>query len=120
MFDIIIKNATIIEGSGKEGFAADIGISNDRIAKIGRIVESGRQVVEAKGLIVSPGFVDCHSHSDYYLIINPLAESKIRQGVTTEIGGNCGYSAAPLSGDALEERKMPIKRRITLSMTGRM
>ncbi|HKZ46025.1 MAG TPA: D-aminoacylase [Thermodesulfobacteriota bacterium] len=105
MFDIIIKNATIIDGSGKEGFTADIAISKNRITKIGKIEESGRQVIDAKNLIVSPGFVDCHSHSDYYLIINPLAESKVRQGVTTEIGGNCGYSAAPLSGEALEERK---------------
>ena len=101
MFGIIIKNSTIIDGSGKDGFAADIGISNDRIVKIGRIEESGRQIIDANGLVVSPGFVDCHSHSDYYLIINPLAESKIRQGVTTEIGGNCGYSSAPLSGEAL-------------------
>ena len=114
MFDIIIKNATIIDGSGKEDFAADIGISNDRIVKIGRIEESGRQVIDAKGLVASPGFLDCHSHSDYYLIINPLAESKIRQGVTTEIGGNCGYSAAPLSGEALEERKNAYKKAYNL------
>lgn len=110
MFDSIIKNATIIDGSGKEGFAADIGISNDRIAKIGKIEESGKQIIDAKGLVVSPGFVDCHSHSDYYLIINPLAESKVRQGVTTEIGGNCGYSAAPLCGEALDERKNAYKK----------
>lgn len=114
MFDIIIKNAAIIDGSGKDGFAADIGISNDRIVKIGRIEESGRQVIDANGLVASPGFVDCHSHSDYYLIINPLAESKIRQGVTTEIGGNCGYSSAPLSGEALEERKNAYKKAYNL------
>ena len=114
MFDIIIKNATIIDGSGKEDIAADIGISNDRIVKIGRIEETGRQVIDAKGLVVSPGFVDCHSHSDYYLIINPLAESKIRQGVTTEIGGNCGYSAAPLSGEALDERENAYKKAYSL------
>lgn len=114
MFDIIIKNANIIDGSGKEGFAADIGISNDRIVKIGRIEESGRQVIDANGLVASPGFIDCHSHSDYYLIINPLAESKIRQGVTTEIGGNCGYSAAPLAGEALEERKNAYKKSYNL------
>lgn len=114
MFDIIIKNTTIIDGSGKMGFAADIGISNDRIVKIGGIEESGRQVIDAKGLVASPGFVDCHSHSDYYLIINPLAESKVRQGVTTEIGGNCGYSAAPLSGEALEERKNAYKKAYNL------
>ncbi|MFZ3089371.1 MAG: D-aminoacylase [Nitrospirota bacterium] len=114
MFDIIIKNANIIDGSGKGPFIADIGISDDRIAKIGRIEESGRQVIDVKGLIASPGFVDCHSHSDYYLIINPLAESKIRQGVTTEIGGNCGYSSAPLSGEALEERKNAYKKSYNL------
>ena len=114
MFGIIIKNSTIIDGSGKDGFAADIGISNDRIVKIGRIEESGRQVIDANGLVASPGFVDCHSHSDYYLIINPLAESKIRQGVTTEIGGNCGYSSAPLSGEALEERKNAYKKAYNL------
>ncbi len=114
MFDIIIKNANIIDGSGREGFAADIGISEGRIAKIGRIEKTDGQIIDAKGLIASPGFVDCHSHSDYYLIINPLAESKIRQGVTTEIGGNCGYSAAPLSGEALEERKNAYKKAYNL------
>lgn len=114
MFDIIIKNSTIIDGSGKEGFAADIGISNDHIAKVGKINESCRQVIDANGLVASPGFVDCHSHSDYYLIINPLAGSKIRQGVTTEIGGNCGYSSAPLSGEALDERRNAYRKSYNL------
>lgn len=111
MYDILIKDARIVDGTGRDAYSADIGISGDRISKIGQIPETeGKRLIRADGLLACPGFVDVHSHSDYYLLINPLAESKVRQGVTTEIGGNCGYSAAPINGDALAERKESYKK----------
>lgn len=103
--NLIIKNGNIYNGKGGKPFLSDISISNDKIEKIAPNIDAeGAIVLDAKGLSVSPGFVDVHSHSDYYLLINPLAEGKIRQGVTTEIGGNCGYSPAPLMGKLLAER----------------
>lgn len=106
MLDIIIKNGKIYDGTGSPPFVSNIGIAGNKILHVQRnIEEDARIVIDAEGLIVSPGFVDIHSHSDYYLLINPMAESKVRQGVTTEIGGNCGYSPAPIAGPVLEERK---------------
>ena len=106
MENIIIKNGEIIDGTGKPGYNADIVIEKDRIASIGNTdSKNAENVLDASGLVVAPGFVDIHSHSDYYLLIDPRAESKIMQGVTTEVGGNCGYSAAPIFGELLKERR---------------
>ncbi|MFQ6111598.1 MAG: amidohydrolase family protein, partial [Nitrospinota bacterium] len=106
MFDFLFKNALICEGTGTPPFPGDLAVSGERIAAIGRLgPASSRRVVNCGGLILAPGFIDVHSHSDFYLLINPLAESKVRQGVTTEVGGNCGYSPAPLAGETLEERQ---------------
>lgn len=103
---MIIQNGLIIDGTGKPGYTADIVIENDKIEAIGKVDSTNRDdIIDATGLVVAPGFVDIHSHSDYYLLIDPRAESKIMQGVTTEVGGNCGYSAAPISGEQLEERR---------------
>jgi len=105
LFDIIIKNGTVIDGSGNQRFKADIGVKKDRIVKIGNIQEKARRTIDASNLIVAPGFIDIHSHSEFTLLANPLAESKVRQGVTTEVVGNCGISSAPLIGEALELAK---------------
>ncbi len=105
MFDLVIAGATIVDGSGSAPSGGDIALQGDRIVAVGKISEGqGRRVIRAEGLIACPGFVDVHSHSDYFLLLNPRAESAIRQGVTTEIGGNCGYSAAPIWGAWGEER----------------
>ncbi len=96
MFDVKICNGLIIDGSGNKRYKADIGIIKDRIVKIGDLSDAkAGEVIEAEGHIICPGFIDIHSHSDLMLIINPLAEEKIRQGVTTEIVGNCGLSLVP-------------------------
>jgi len=98
MFDVVVKNGRIIDGAGNPWYKADIGIRKERIAKIGKLGnEEASRIIDAKGLVVSPGFIDMHSHSDFTLLINPRAESKIRQGITTEVTGNCGGSAAPLN-----------------------
>src|SRR6185437_16686733 len=99
-WDILIRGGTVIDGSGKAGAPADLAVAGGRIAGIGPSLagEAGR-VIDASGLVVTPGFIDIKTHSDFVLPINPKAESKLRQGVTTEIIGHCGYSVAPvLSG----------------------
>lgn len=106
MADMIIKNGEIIDGTGKPGYRANLALEKDKITSIGKIeAKDAETVVDASGLVVAPGFVDIHSHSDYYLLIDPRAESKIMQGVTTEVGGNCGYAAAPIFGELLKERR---------------
>lgn len=99
MFDIKITNGDVVDGSGAAAARADLGITGDRIADIGDLGAAGaRRTLDASGMLVTPGFIDAHSHSDTYLIIRPSADSKIWQGVTTEVVGNCGASAAPLAG----------------------
>lgn len=105
MFDILIKNGTVIDGSGKPMFRADIGIKEETIVAIGDLRnEGGEQVIDAEGKYVAPGFIDVNNHSDVYWQIfrESGLESMIRQGVTTLIGGNAGSSLAPLvSKDAI-------------------
>lgn len=104
VFDMVINNGTLIDGTGNPWIKADIGIIGQRISEIGQIgVEKSSKAIDASGLVVCPGFVDIHSHSDLTLIVNPKAESKIRQGISTEIIGNCGDSAAPLNDFLREE-----------------
>lgn len=96
-FDLVIHGGTVLDGTGAAAFAADLGIVGDTIAALDRIPpEQGRRALDARGLHVVPGFIDIHSHSDFSLPAYPAAESRVRQGVTTEITGNCGSSAAPL------------------------
>jgi N-acyl-D-amino-acid deacylase len=103
-FDLLIINGTIIDGLGNPSFKADIGIKNDRIIEIGKLSSAtAKKVINADGLIVSPGFIDIHTHTDLGILTNPLGESKIRQGVTLEVSGNCGSSFAPISFNNWEE-----------------
>ena len=98
MFQLVIKGGTVMDGTGKPAFRADIGIHDGKVAAVGdlAVVEAEKSIV-TDGLTVAPGFIDIHSHSDFTILINPRAESKIRQGITTEVTGNCGLTAAPLS-----------------------
>lgn len=100
MLDLIIRNGTMLDGSGAAPVRADIGIGGGHILAISDLagVIAAREI-DATGKHVSPGFVDIHTHSDRSTLVNPRMESKVRQGVTTEIGGLCGLSLAPL-GDA--------------------
>ncbi len=86
-FDLVIRGGTIIDGTGTRGVAGDVAINGDRIAAVGKIEEAGRREIDARGLVVAPGFIDIHSHSDYLLLEDGAAQSKIRQGVTTEVLG---------------------------------
>ncbi len=96
-FDLVIKNGMVIDGIKNEAYRADIGITGEYIKEVGNLQKATAQtVLDATGRIVSPGFIDIHTHTDIELLVNPKAESKIRQGVTTELSGNCGGSAFPL------------------------
>lgn len=96
-WSLLIKNGTVIDGSGSARFRADVAISGDRIVAIApQLPESAERVVDASNLIVAPGFIDIHSHSDFFYQQCPSAESKIRQGVTTEVVGMCSFSPAPV------------------------
>ncbi len=95
--DVIIRNVDILDGRGSPAFRADIGLAGDHIAEIGDLsAATAATVIDGAGLTASPGFIDIHSHSDFTLPINPRAESKVRQGVTTEVIGMCGASPAPI------------------------
>src|SRR5574337_1597705 len=105
MHDLVVRGADLIDGTGAPARQGDLAVVGDRIVEIGRIAPSlGHRVIEAAGLTLTPGFVDIHSHSDYHLLLQPTADSAVHQGVTLEIGGNCGYAAAPIWGSWLEER----------------
>ena len=103
----LIKNGTIIDGQGTLAFVGDVLVEDDRIVEV---IPAGelqnfktlepQNLIDASGLIVSPGFIDAHTHSDAYLVIEPDAPSKVTQGITTEINGQCGGSVAPRYGEA--------------------
>src|SRR2546422_10400152 len=98
--DLVIRGGTVYDGSGSAGVAAEVAIQGERIALIdARVDGPARRSIDAHGLAVAPGFIDIKTHSDYTLPINPKAESKVRQGVTTEIVGHCGFSIAPCLPD---------------------
>lgn len=98
-YDLLITGGILYDGSGNPGREADIAIKGDMVETIGINLKQSKAktVIDASGCAVSPGFIDPHSHTDIELLANPKAESKIRQGVTTEIGGNCGFSLFPPS-----------------------
>ncbi len=103
--DTIIKDGEVIDGTGTPRFAADVGISNGVITAIGRLDGEAAQTIDAKGLIVAPGFIDIHSHSEFILPLDNAVDILapfIRQGITTLVAGNCGYSPAPVNPGTLD------------------
>ncbi len=104
MLDLLIKKGRVLDGLGNEDYVADIGISGDTICDFGNLADAeAERVIDAGGLYVAPGFIDMHTHSGFLYPVNPKAESKVHQGVTTEVIGHCGTSVAPLEGDAKKE-----------------
>jgi N-acyl-D-amino-acid deacylase len=93
--DLVIRNATVIDGTRKPRFEADIGLRAGKIARIGKVREKGKKEIDAAGKIAAPGFIDAHTHDDRLMLSSPEMEPKVSQGVTTVIAGNCGISLAP-------------------------
>src|SRR5881409_1897148 len=97
MDDLLIRGGHVIDGTGTPGRDADVSIAAGRIVAIeSRSSRPAYRAIDARGLVVAPGLIDIHTHSDFTLPLNPRAESKIRQGVTLDVVGNCGFSAAPV------------------------
>ena len=96
-YDTLIKGGLIVDGSGKAAFKGSVAVTGDRIASLGKLENvKANQIIDANGDVVSPGFIDAHGHADHTILLYPLAESYVEQGVTTCIGGNCGFAPAPL------------------------
>ena len=94
-YDLLIKNGVVIDGSGGARYRADVGVSGGRITKIGRINEKAAQVIDAEGHVVTPGFVDGHTHMDAQIFWDPIGSCSCYHGVTTVVMGNCGFTLAP-------------------------
>src|SRR5438309_5374604 len=96
MDELLIRGGHLIDGTGAPGREADVSVHGGRIVAVERrSTRAAHRVIDARGQVVAPGLIDIHTHSDFTLPLNPRAESKIRQGVTLEVVGNCGFSAAP-------------------------
>ncbi|MBM7839023.1 N-acyl-D-amino-acid deacylase [Alkalihalobacillus xiaoxiensis] len=97
MLDYVIKQGKIVDGTGNPWFRGDLGIVDNQIVEIGAVHTEAKQQIDAQHLVVSPGFIDGHSHSDLLLMNQPTSDIKLQQGVTTEVVGNCGLAPAPLT-----------------------
>jgi N-acyl-D-amino-acid deacylase len=101
-FDVVIGGGTVYDGNGGDGRRADVGLKSDKVAAMGDLSRAkAAKRIDAKGMAVAPGLIDAHTHSDLSALLAPLAENRLYAGVTTEIGGNCGFAAGPI----LEEHK---------------
>jgi N-acyl-D-amino-acid deacylase len=118
VIDIVLEGGLILDGNGTPGFKTDIAVNDGRVIRIADCSQmNAAQRIDVRGLAVAPGFIDIHGHSDEILLANPLAESKIRQGVTTELGGNCGASPGPLTPPESEERHERLKTHYDIETT---
>jgi len=103
MYTILIRGAEVFDGTGGPPVRADVAVSGDRIAAVGRdLPGSAERTIDAGGLALAPGFIDIHAHTDLSVFARPLAESKVRQGVTTEVVGHCGIGAFPVGPERAE------------------
>lgn len=103
MIDILIKGADIIDGTGRPAYKCDVAIQNNKIVKIGEINEPAEKIIDAQGLVLSPGFIDVHGHSDMFAFVDPDRSSKLGQGITTEICGQCGLGPAPIGPEYINQ-----------------
>lgn len=120
-YDLVISQGIVYDGLGNPGKELDIAIKGDKIFLLKKNLDKSKakKVLEAKGLVVAPGFIDAHDHTDLGLLTNPKAESQVRQGVTTVISGNCGYSPFPVSDLVFEEWKTNAKKEYNVEVNWR-
>lgn len=117
-FDLILRGGSILDGTGGPVWKGDLGIRGDVIAALGEIpATAGKQSMDISGWYISPGFIDIHTHSDSSIIGYPTADSRVRQGVTTEVTGNCGSSAAPIAGPSLEDARKEYQKEYGIDIT---
>ena len=109
-YDLVVRNGLVVDGSGMASFHADVGVQAGRITKIGRIRERGRQEIDAGGHIVTPGFIDGHTHMDAQIHWDPLGTSSSWNGVTSVVMGNCGFTIAPCAAKDAELVMMNLER----------
>jgi len=102
MVDLVIEGGRIVDGTGKASYTGDIAVSDGKILEVGVIHGGAERRIDARGLVVAPGFIDSHSHSDLMLIAEPEAKQKIMQGITTEIVGQDGLGEAPIKEKDIE------------------
>ena len=121
-FDLLIRGGQVADGSGGSVRTADVGVRGDLIVAIGDLAASeAATVIDATGMVVAPGFIDVHTHSDITILVDPNAESAIAQGVTTQVFPNCGMGLAPAIGEArrdVEERTRPYGIDVTWKTVG--
>jgi N-acyl-D-amino-acid deacylase len=109
--DLVLRGAMVLDGTGASGREMDVAITGDRISEIGPNLPAGSEEIDLQGLVLSPGFIDIHSHADLSLLINPKAESRIRQGVTLEVVGQDGGSVGPWSEDGYRQTRERYRER---------
>lgn len=100
--DLVLRNAAIVDGTGRPAFEGDLAIAQGRIAAVGTVEGRGRDEIDVGGAVVAPGFIDVHTHYDAQALWDPMLTPSIHHGVTTVIAGNCGFTLAPLSGDSAD------------------
>ena len=101
-YDLLIKNGTVVDGTGAPQYQADIAVAASKIADVGKITEGAKKILDASDLIVSPGFIDPHTHYDAQICWDPLMTSSSWHGVTSLVMGNCGVGIAPCKADVRE------------------
>jgi len=110
-YDLSIVNATLVDGTGAPGRPASVAVRDDTIVAVGDLPPDGAgRIVDGSGLVLAPGFIDMHAHSDRTLLVDPTAQSKVRQGVTTEVIGNCGSSPTPYLGAVVDDESGRFER----------